>query len=189
MLLIRTISKQFHTTHTSKSIQQPAQFVNCRCHLIIGVTFDDKWVIFACLTEQYMTLEMAYFSIIIVNIIIFCYLGKKQYSLWHYLTATTLLLYVVCWTHITCPSCKLISVAVPTTARQLTLEEQIQCHGLKDKGHSLAEYHDPVFMFVYITNEFRDMHEKMEWLVILLCERLALKLLVTLSKNCGWWIL
>ena len=30
------------------------------------------------------------------------------------------------------------------TGKQLILEEQIQCHGLKDGGHSTAEYHDPV---------------------------------------------
>ena len=40
-----------------------------------------------------------------------------------------------------------MSVAVLTSARQLTLEEQIQCHGLRDGGHSMVEYHDPVSLF------------------------------------------
>ena len=46
------------------------------------------------------------------------------------------------------------------SARQLILEEQIQCHGLRDGGHSMAEYHDPMFMFLYVINNmFRDMNE------------------------------
>ena len=55
--------------------------------------------------------------------------------------------------------------------------EQIQCHGLRDGGggggglrdggggggHSMAEYHDPVFTFVYVINNmFRDMQETNE---------------------------
>ena len=50
----------------------------------------------------------------------------------------------VIWTHITCASCKLMSVAVTMTAKQLILEEQIQCHGPRYGGHYSAEYHDPV---------------------------------------------
>ena len=69
------------------------------------MTFDDKWVIFICLTEQYMLWPYKWhiftiIIIIIVNIIIF-------------------------W-DITCPSYKLMSVAVTMTARRLILEEQIQ---------------------------------------------------------------
>ena len=46
-----------------------------------------------------------------------------------------------------------------------TMEEQIQCHGLRDGGHSIymAEYHDPVFMFLYVINNmFRDMRKKLQ---------------------------
>ena len=42
-------------------------------------------------------------------------------------------------------------------ARQLTLEEQNQCHGLSDGGHCMTECHDPVFMLFYIIkNMFRE---------------------------------
>ena len=50
--------------------------------------------------------------------------------------------------------------AVTMTARQLTLEEQIQYHGLSDGGHSIAEYYDPVIMLLYVINMFSDVHEK-----------------------------
>ena len=33
------------------------------------------------------------------------------------------------------------------TAKQLILEEQIQCHGSRDGGHSTAEYHDSVICY------------------------------------------
>ena len=33
-----------------------------------------------------------------------------------------------------------------TTTNQLILEEQIQCHGPRDGGHSTAEYHDSVLI-------------------------------------------
>ena len=56
---------------------------------------------------------------------------------------------------------QLISEAVTMTARQQTLEEQLQCHGLRDGGHSTAEYHHPVFMLLYVINNmFRYMYEK-----------------------------
>ena len=57
----------------------------------------------------------------------------------------------------TCPNC---NVAVAMTARQLKLEEHIQCHRLIDGGHSMAEYHDPLVIFVYVINMFGDMHEQ-----------------------------
>ena len=72
---------------------------------------------------------------------------KKLILLGDTISEKTLLLVYVRPTHMTCPSCKLISEAVTMTARQLALEVQIQCHGLRDGGHSMAEYHDPVFMF------------------------------------------
>ena len=51
--------------------------------------------------------------------------------------------------------------AITMTARQLTLEEQIQCQRLRDGGHSTAEYHDSVSMFLCVLNNmFRDVHEK-----------------------------
>ena len=47
------------------------------------------------------------------------------------------------------------------TVRQQTLEEQIQCHGLRDGGHSMAEYSDPGVMLLHvIDNIFRDVHAK-----------------------------
>ena len=44
------------------------------------------------------------------------------------------------------PQLQLMPVAVTMTAKQLILEEQIQCHGPRDGGHSTAECHDPVVM-------------------------------------------
>ena len=41
----------------------------------------------------------------------------------------------VCLTHMTCLSCNLMCIAVAMTARLRTLEEDIQCHGLRDGGH------------------------------------------------------
>ena len=61
----------------------------------------------------------------------------------------------------TCPNCNVMSVAVAMTARQLKLEEDIQCHRLIDGGHSMAEYHDPLVIFVHVINNmFGDMHEQ-----------------------------
>ena len=36
------------------------------------------------------------------------------------------------------------------TAEQLTLEEQIRCHGLRDGRHYMVEYYDSVFIYVYV---------------------------------------
>ena len=63
------------------------------------------------------------FAIIIVNIIIF-YDLKIQYS-GGIISENTIV--GVFWTHIRCPSCKLMPVAVTITAKQLILEDQIQC--------------------------------------------------------------
>ena len=41
------------------------------------------------------------------------------------------------------------------TARQLTLEEQIQYDGLRDGGHSVAEYHHRV-SYVFVCNNEND---------------------------------
>ena len=36
------------------------------------------------------------------------------------------------------PSCKLMAIVVTMIATELTLDEQIQCHGLRDWDHSMA---------------------------------------------------
>ena len=92
---------------------------------------------------------MLIFTIMIVNIIIFCYLktilfsdnisGKRYYWL--------------CWTHTTCPSCNLMSVAVTRIATGKGRVDSM--------AWTMAEYNDPVFMFLYVINNiFRDTHKK-----------------------------
>ena len=56
-----------------------------------------------------------------------------------------------------------MSVAVTMTARQLKLEEYIQCHGLIDGGHAMVEYYDPVLIFLYIINNIlKNIHKQNE---------------------------
>ena len=60
--------------------------------------------------------------------------------------------------HITCPFCKIMSSSYNDCK---AVEEQIQCDGLRDGGHSMAENHHLVFMSWYaISNMFRDMLKK-----------------------------
>ena len=60
----------------------------------------------------------------------------------------------------------------------VTLEDKIQCHELRDRGHSVAEFHDPIF----VTCADKCMR-KMESFVIPLRELLAHKVLFILPKN------
>ena len=133
-------------THPSKSIQQPATFANffmctkikincqyCRYNLIIGITVYARYVIFICITEQYMLwhYKLLIFTRMIVNIIKF---GDT-------ISENTIIGVHVCKIHITFPSCKLISEVV-------TMTDSDSMSWAKGWDHSMAEYHDPVLYVI-----------------------------------------
>ena len=68
--------------------------------------------------------------------------------------------------------------------QEIPLEELIQCHRLIDGGHSMAEYHDPLVIFLYVLTTCSEIcTSKVESFAILLRELLTAKVLVTLPIN------
>ena len=68
------------------------------------------------------------------------------------------------------------------TAKQLILEEQSQCHGSRDGGHSTAEYHDSVIL-CYKQHVQRYNEKNLANRDTNLCKLSAPKVLVTVFKN------
>ena len=56
-----------------------------------------------------------------------------------------------------------MSVTVTMTVRQVTLADKVLCHGLSDGGDSIADFHDPVFMFVYVIHSLFKRYARANW--------------------------
>ena len=74
-------------------------------------------------------------------------LFENKTILWHYQQN---IIIDVHWIRVSCPSCKIMHVAVIRSKHVLITHsggEDSTSYWLRDGGHSMAEYHDPVFLF------------------------------------------